>query len=339
MHNHRPRIAICYKGIRTGHYPTKSGGLAANANHSVAVLRNLGYEANAYCVDGVDNVHDLARRYTHVIIEAVWMRTSEVEYLAKSFPKVVFVIRAHSKIGFLQVEPEAITVLREIITLSKMLDNLRFSSNNEDFAKSLSAIYGPTFYLPNLYHFGKTAQKSSASDGTVKIASFGASRLLKLHPNAALVALQAAAKLGRPLEFYINTDRTPGGDSVRKTMRNMFSGLRRARLIELGWQDQEEFRATIAQMDLVFQLSATETFCLVAADAVAGGVPILTSPAIAWNPKEYQVDADNAATATARTIQVLDQKKHVVKAQTYALYDYLISAVAIWHNWLQPHKK
>ncbi len=337
MHNHRPRIAICYKSTRTGPYPTRTGGLAANANHSVKVLKNLGYEANAYCVDNVDEVHDIASRYTHVVIEAVWMRTFEVEYLAKSFPKVQFAIRAHSKIGFLQVEPEAVTVAREIIASG--VDNVVFSSNNHDFASSLSEIYGHVKYLPNLYYLGDKQKKRAENKGVLKIASFGASRLLKLHPNAALAALQVSRRLGCPLEFYINTDRTPGGESVRKTMRNMFAGLKHAKLVELGWQNQEEFRQTIAEMDLVFQLSASETFCLVAADAVAAGVPILTSPAVSWNPGKYQVDADNAAAATEAAIEILGQKKRTAKAQFLALCEYLVYAVVTWHNWLEPHKK
>jgi hypothetical protein len=46
-------------------------------------------------------------------------------------------------------------------------------------------------------------------------------------------------------------------------------------------------------MDLALQVSCTETFNLTAADAVAEGVPCVTSSAIEWTPRHWHADVDS----------------------------------------------
>src|SRR6185369_11315812 len=141
--------------------------------------------------------------------------------------------------------------------MGKTIPNIHFSSNNLEFSESLSEVYGRCLYLPNLYDLESSPEhhrhhhlvKHSLTQPPLRIASFGASRLLKLHPSAALAALQIARAEGRQLEFYVNTDKTPGGESVRRTVRNMFAGLEDAKLIEVGWQDGQVFKKTISSMD------------------------------------------------------------------------------------------
>lgn len=337
------KVLIAYKNSKAsgpGCGPYNAGGLSANALHSRAVLLEMGVPTHLLQADSYQDIvaYLNEHRVSHVIVEAIWMTADQTRFLAETYPAVQFVVRSHSKMGFLQVEPEAVSTMRRIIGLSETYQNLTFSSNNSEFAASLSEVYGETLYLPNLYDLASAPKpKEHPPRGVLKIASFGASRLLKLHPSAALAALQIANRLDRDLEFYVNTDRTPGGDSVRKTMCNMFAGIPRAKLIEVGWQDVDTFKETISTMDLVIQLSATETFCLVAADAVAGGVPVVAGPAIKWIPEQFRVDIDETEAVARMGVQMLRGNRST-RVEEKALHHFVRSAKEVWHTFLKLHE-
>ncbi|MHB8407819.1 MAG: hypothetical protein ACYDHY_06850 [Acidiferrobacterales bacterium] len=345
------KVVIYYKVSNksgpSSHY--HAGGLAANALHSVEVLRKLGIDAHLHPVADYANLSVAVVRdadLTHAIIEAVWLEPDMVKRLATvDRPDVEFVVRAHSKIGFLQVEPEAIPKVRDIIKLSTEFKNIHFSSNNDEFCHALEEVYGPVLYLPNLFDMPPVSlPKPFPVDRPLRIASFGATRLLKLHPNAALAALEVAklvasgligteAQDGFPLEFYINSDSTPGGESVRRTIRELFKGLSWAKLIEVPWQPADEFRRTIAKMDLTFQLSTTETFCIVAADAVAEGVPVIAGPAITWVPREFQVEIDNT-THAAQLGRIAIEDYSIWRSELHGLEKFVEGAKRKWLSFL-----
>jgi glycosyltransferase involved in cell wall biosynthesis len=211
--------------------------------------------------------------------------------------------------------------------------NFAFSSNNQEFCRSLEAsYYHPVLYLPNLYDLS-TAHKRHHHHG-LHIASFGACRLLKMHPTAALAALQLANRLDRQLTFYVNVDDTPGKESVRNSVRNILRG--KAELVELSWQNPEEFRETVSKMDLVLQLSATETFCMIAADAIAAGVPVVAGPAVAWLPEKYRVPNVDEATAVAEMgVRLLQASDRVAAKQLKALHEHINEAKKIWSHFLK----
>lgn len=319
------------------HNPYRTGGLAANALHSVGVLRKLGIVCD---LQAVKNTAEL-RKYlddhedvTHAVVEAVWLTAPEVAGLAEAHPSTEFIIRAHSKIGFLQVEPEALPIIRAVIDLSFVHKNICFSSNNEEFCRAMSEVYGPVLYLPNLYDLDASPPRARRHHGPLRIASFGASRLLKLHPNAALAALQVARRLGRDLEFFINTDNTPGSESVQNTVRNLLKGLSWAKLVEVPWQDSVTFKNTIAGMDLVYQLSATETFCLVAADAVASGVPVVVGPAVSWVPKYYHAEIDDTSHAADIGVDAVLDERVTAEEELRSLEKFIEESKEVWLKFL-----
>lgn len=338
----QPHVAIfCKTGKQHhGRGPYNAGGLASNAMHSVAVLRKMGVQANLFLVERLsDIIAELADTpsITVAIIEAVWVKASDAIKLAQTFPHVQIVVRAHSKIGFLQVEPEAIPVMLDIIAASKKQKNLHFSSNNEEFTRTLIETYGPCLYLPNLYDIEAAPRRRiHGRNEPLRIASFGATRLLKLHPNAALAAIQTAKRMGRDLDFYVNTDTTPGGDSVRNTIKNLCKGETdiEVSLVQMPWQPADEFKETIGSMDLVMQLSATETFCLVAADAIASGVPVIVSTAIDWVPKHYQTNADLTSEVADAAVDTLKHEERATRRQLKALCSYVKNAKTVWGKFL-----
>jgi hypothetical protein len=56
-------------------------------------------------------------------------------------------------------------------------------------------------------------------------------------------------------------------------------------LVEHQWVEHDAFKKLIAEMDISMQVSFTETFNIVSADAVSAGVPIVVSDEIAWASK------------------------------------------------------
>jgi glycosyltransferase involved in cell wall biosynthesis len=331
-----PKVVIFYKSKSSAPAdPHVAGGLACNALHSIAVLREMGVSAHLQQVADYHEIDSFLnkRTVTHAVVEALWVTPAQVEFLAQEHPQTQFVFRSHSKMGFLQVEPEAITTMRGIVALSQILPNVCFASNNQEFACSVNDVYGKCLYLPNLYDLTSAPAPIRKNGYALKIASFGANRLLKLHPSAALAALQIAKSLAKPLDFYINVDKTPGGESVRRTMRNMFVGLNAATLHEVTWQATQTFKETIASMDLVLQLSATETFCMVAADAVASGVPVVAGPAVAWIRPSLQAPIDDTYEVATQGIDALTSKC-VAKKELRDLKKFVKHAKAAWSKFL-----
>ena len=115
----------------------------------------------------------------------------------------------------------------------------------------------------------------------------------------------------------------------------MFEGLPDAKLVEVGWQDSKAFAETIAKMDLVIQLSATETFCMVAADAIAQGVPVIGGPAITWLPKEYQAEIDSTMSVASLGAYILKRPKKVARDELHELERYIEKARHLWLSFLR----
>lgn len=207
-----------------------------------------------------------------------------------------FLVRSHSQIGFLQVEPSAIQLLRELLILEENFLNLTVAANSVELKHFFETAYGGhTLYLPNLYDLERVHRRRSREHDhrLLRVGSFGALRLLKNHTTAAAAALMLARKRDCDLEFSVSVENdTMGGGAVLDALRKMFNGLRWARLVEQPWQDWASFRRTVGGMDLCLQVSMTETFNVTTADAVAEGVPSVVSPTIEWAPDYWKADPD-----------------------------------------------
>jgi len=265
-------------------------------------LRKHGIHADLCPVMTVDDVKKALTKHnpTHAIIQAMWVNAEDQTDLCNSFPDTHFVVRCHSQIGFLQVEPGAIKILRDLLYRQEMLLNLTVSCNTKRLHEFLTHTYkSRVVYLPNLYDLHREHRKRDESHHhrTLRIGSFGAHRLLKNHTTAAAAALMMAERRGSDLEFYVNAGRKEGDgkDHILTALKHMFAHLRWAKLVEVSWEEWSEFRQTVHHMDLTMQCSFTETFNIVTADSVAEGVPAVVSKAIEWVPHRWQADVDDAA--------------------------------------------
>jgi glycosyltransferase involved in cell wall biosynthesis len=89
-----------------------------------------------------------------------------------------------------------------------------------------------------------------------------------------------------------------------------------------------------AHMDLCLQPSASETFNLTTADAIAEGVPCVVSTAIDWAPSDWHVDTDDAE-QIARVGWQLLTNPHAGREGLDALKHYQHNAVAQWKRLLK----
>jgi hypothetical protein len=302
-HRSRAHVLILYRSFHAATNPLCKVGLGVNALHSVKVLRRHRVDANAYAVWKYDDIRTRLLAHpetTHCVLEAPWVPVAKMEKLLADFPEVHFIVRSHSQIGFLQVEAGAITILRELLELQDLTLNLSVAANSERLKNFLDASYGGhCLYLPNLYDLERVRRRRSKphEHRVLRASSFGALRLLKNHTTAAAAALMLARERDCDLEFHVNNDGEHWGTGILHSLRAMFAGLPWAKLVEVPWTDWSKFRRIAGHMDIGFQLSATETFNVTTADAVAEGVPCVVSPSVEWAPKHWQVDNDRVEDA------------------------------------------
>jgi hypothetical protein len=319
-------------------------GLGVNAIHCVRNLRKNNVRADLFgVVKPLDIIPYLKKNptCTHAIIQAPWVSIPELENMLNQFPDIHFIIRIHSQIGFLQVEPGAINIIRDSHLLAERSLNLTVSANNQRFQYFWESIYhGQCLYLPNLYDLQKgnfNQWKAPYEKDKLRICSFGALRLMKNHTTAASAALLIAQKLGTDLEFYISVNRDEGGGmSIVTALRNMFRGLKWATLVENPWETWPEFRRTVSNMDLAIQLSMSETFNITTADAAAAGVPSVVGEPVEWVPRDWHAPIDDPEEA-ARVGLWLLHDKDAGRRGFEAITKYNQEAIRIWMEYLNKN--
>lgn len=346
----KAHVVIFYRNFKrnkdAGGY--KHIGLGVNGTHTAKVLREMGIRADISGVWTIKDIReDLVIKFpnaTHVIIEAPWLSVEETVALCNAHPDKHFVVRCHSQVGFLQVEPGAVKILRELLAYQEMTLNLTVSGNSHRFCDSIDDTYHQNcLYLPNMYDVPREMEHHSPPHDhrVVRIASFGAIRLMKNHPTAAVAALQIARARHCDLEFFMSVDRVEGGgQSVIQTVKNFMDGLHWAKLVPVPWSDWSQFRHLVANMDLTLQLSSSETFNLVTADSLAAGVPAVVGPAIEWVPEHFKANIDDT-NDVARVGSALLSDAHAPREGRRALDKYLTESKEVWLEWLkgQPAKK
>lgn len=314
-------------------------GLGVNAYLTARVLRKHSIRCDvAACADitTVRKTLESTPDCTHAVIQALWIDAADQLQLCRDFPRVHFVVRVHSQIGFLVVEPPAIKILRDLLIGQETVLNLTVTANSERLVRVLESAYATkVLHLPNLYEMERVEPKRDEDHGhrTLRIGSFGAHRLLKNHTTAAAAALMIAKRRGSDLEFWINSGREEHAgkkNGVYDALRFMFEGLRWAKLVEAPWAEWPQFRQTIGHMDLCLQVSFTETFNIVTADGVCEGVPSVVSKAIEWAPKQWMADVDDAEDIARVGSYLLSDKhgaregwKHLEHAQKHAIHAWL----------------
>lgn len=269
-----------------------------------------------------------------VIIEALWVVPSKFEVLQKLHPRITWVIRLHSELPFIANEGIAMQWILEYVKYK----NVVLASNSKYMCESLKDLLGVNIiYTPNYYPVNLDFTMEDKTVGkTIKVGLFGAIRPLKNSLTQAVAAINYAEKHNKILELHINSARVEQkGENVLKNLKALFKDSKH-KLIEHGWLPHGEFIELVKQMDVCLQVSLTETYNIVAADAVNSNVPIVTSKEITFiNPigKVY-------SNKDTRKIETKIQDNLEFKWLTVILNKLLLNWDAnkskkIWLNWLK----
>jgi len=261
-------------------------GLFNSASMACDMLKMLGYEAEIIHVTDGNDIHRECVRFKAdiCIIEAFWCPPYKFGDLLKALPKTRFIVRNHSETPFLSSEGIAFGWMKEYAEFPNVWiapNSMRMFGDSLAMGIPLNKLR----CLPNYYSHDKKHPIGSkwASLGELNVGCFGAVRPLKNVIIQALAAIQFARDNDVHLRFHINGNRVEGnGGPILKNLRHIFEKSGGSELIEHDWMDSQDFRSLIGTMDLVTQVSLSETFNIVLADAVFAGVPVVGSAEVPW---------------------------------------------------------
>src|ERR1700761_7067786 len=288
-----------------------SSGLRNSVTFIVDMLILQGIEAKL--VEVIDNnfIDREVRSYqpTHVIIEAFWVVPEKFDVLKRLHPTVTWIVRDHSETPFIANEGMAMRWIAGYLSRGVEVDCNAPRSLAD--LQVVGAAYGhPNLigYAPNYYPVHAAGgprhltPKPPIADDTVRVGCFGAVRPLKNHLLQAVAALKYAHSLGKKLEFHINGTRIEGsGLPVLHNLRGLFNNARRAVLVEHEWMEHDNFVSLLQTMDICLQVSFSEPFNIVSADAAAT-TPLVVSSEVPWIGAYGQADPHAAANLCAQML-------------------------------------
>jgi hypothetical protein len=285
----------CYEqynnGLPYGCYADDfSSGLLNSVRFLVDMLTDAGIECKMVQVVDNNSIDREVTLYkpTHAIIEALWVVPEKFDVLQRLHPRVEWIVRLHSEIPFLANEGIAM----DWITRYASYENVTVAANSviavRDLSRVLAAADRPgdgVLYLPNYYPYAEVSRlavKKPRTPGEIAVGCFGAIRPMKNNLIQAIAAIEYAEANGLELRFHVNAGRSEqGGDNNLRNLRALFHATHHT-LIEHPWMDHTSFLDLVKQMELSMCVSFSESFCIVAADSIALGVPTIMSPEIEW---------------------------------------------------------
>ncbi len=334
----KPRVGLFYKNF-AAHAGISHIGLGVAAQKNAEYLNDRGYDAVVVPAKNNVDVVEAIRKYgfTHVVISAPWLSALDVDTMVRHFKSVQFAIISHSNIGFLQADPGALKLLRQYVLISNDVDNLSVGGNSEIFADWFSKVYDTEkLLLPNLYEVRMSEKPRCDCSDVLKIGTFGAIRPQKNVMTSAAAAMLLGKMTGRFVEFNVSTGREDGGGNViLNAIRQMMIQVPNVELVERHWSDWREFKRVVRDMDILFQMSYTESFNMVTADGIAEGVPSVTSDAIVWVPNEWRAQSDNVFDIAKVAYRLLEHREKEVKRGQMALQEHNEKGLKYWQEFLK----
>ena len=301
---------------------------------------------------------------THVVVEALWVVPSKFDELMPMYPGVKWIVRNHSKAAFLAHEGSVfgwtIDYLRRGMTLA--CNSREAAVDFRSVAKSYGYKPEQVAFLPNYYDVPSPENgvmgpgerflnwlleryESAANNPrdvtityaphTLHVGCFGAIRSLKNHVHQAMAAIMVADYLGKELYFHANTTRVEGkADSILVALRGLFERHNKHQLIYVPWMRHQTFVGYVTNMDVVTQVSNSETFNIVAADATVEGVPVVVSDEVPWLSGDYHADPNDVQDITKKMLHMLANRKRVAREQLHQLILYTRETIRLWNQFL-----
>ena len=297
----RFRVVIVYKNLARAF--SSHIGLGVTALNIQKVLRARGIACEVWGVNSVAGLRERlaaapAGSITHIVIFSPWISGADIQDIAIMNSGIEFAVTCHSNVAFLAADSRAFHLIREYMDVETATANFHLAGNSAALSSWIANTYNEVCWaLPNMYYIDATAipARQPFSGDLVRIGCFGAQRLLKNILAAGAAALELASQMRIDLEFWVSSTRQEGEGSsgVARSLKEMFVGVKFAKLIENSWEPWPQFRQTVRHMDLLMQPSFTESFNVVTADGVAEGVASVVGHAIDWVPSDWQAEVDD----------------------------------------------
>lgn len=320
------RVGLVFKDFACWLLDTSSVGLNVAGYTTAQVLREHGIETvvfpvrhNVDLVEAINRYNEIHERpLTHIVISAPWLSVFDLQNIVSNFKNIKFAVLSHSNVGFLQADAGGVELLRAYQDLADQYPNLLVGGNSLRFVEWLRQSYNrPAIYLPNLYPL-RNAQLVQRYQGQspLRIGAFGAVRPYKNFMTAAAAALLIQTALDIPVEFHMSD----GGEGDQgRVMPAIEAMLRNTQvtLVKHPWMYWNSFIQLIGSMDLLIQVSYTESFNLITADGILAGVASVVSSVVRWAPDEWKADSDDAIDVAAVGLALLSKSTDVgIKALT-----------------------
>lgn len=320
-------------------------GMYNSAKFVVDELLAAGKEAKVVLVTDNNCIDRVVSEYkpTHVFLEGLWVVPAKFEEL-KRIPRhrdVKWVVRIHSEIPFLATEGIALDWIAKYIRAGvyvapnapRALEQIKWLASSmigKDAASELIQ------YLPNCYPVDFTPYPLSPAQPVVKdtidIACFGAYRPMKNHLQQAFVALRYAEEQGKRLRFHTNGRMDQAGQQPAKNVKHLIEAAG-AELVIHEWEDRETFLHSLQNIDVLLQISISETFNIVAADATLVGTPILVSKEISWAYPTYG-DPQSVADCLRKLHLIMNNKSFFINGNRAGLNIYAGASRRRWISYL-----
>lgn len=283
-----------------------------------------------------------AYKPTHVFIEGLWVIPSKFKELM-AIPRhkdVKWVVRIHSEIPFISSEGVAMEWIAEYLRLGVIVAP-NAPRAHEQLKWLAKAIVGEekaeelVTYLPNCYPVDFSSYPTAPREESeyLDVACFGAFRPLKNHLQQAFVALRFADDKGKKLRFHVNSRKDHAGDQPFRNVQSLLEAVG-AELVIHEWENRETFLESLNNVDLLMQVSISETFNIVAADAVLVGTPILVSKEISWAYPTYG-DPQSVADCLKKLHVIMNNKSFFINGNRAGLNIYASASRRRWMSYLE----
>lgn len=319
-------------------------GMYNSARFVVDELEAGGREARLAVVVDNNDIDRIVTEYqpTDVFIEGLWVVPSKFDELFKfeRHRKIKWHIRIHSEIPFISSEGNSMDWIPQYLKRGVLV------APNAPRAHEQVKWMASTFlgkeeaermvpYLPNCYptDFGQYPLNTTPVEKDhIDIACFGAFRPMKNHLQQTFVALRYAESIGKKLRFHVNGRVDQAGAQAMKNVTNLLAATN-AEMVIHDWENRETFLQSLQNVDVLLQVSISETFNIVAADATLVGTPILVSKEISWAYPTY-ADPQSVADCLRKLQLIMNNKTFFINNNRGGLDIYASASRRRWLSYL-----